>query len=282
MAKAFLVWYPSVNKSLLCKHLSLNRSSLNYKSILEVKDLTLKTKIKEVLESNPCYGSPRVAISLGINPKRACRVMFKFGLKARLRKPKHSKPQDLGNIPQGVPNLLKPILEQRQIMRPNQVWCSDFTYLRYKDSFLYLATVIDCFSKQIVGFRISTRHTQEFILGTIQEAIENHGKPSIFHSDQGSEYTSYLIQDYLKHNQIKQSYSAKASPWENGSQESFYGKFKLELPNLNQYQSLGELVAFIYQHIHYYNYDRIHTTIKTSPVKFKQKYLAQLRMEMGV
>ena len=106
------------------------------------------------------------------------------------------------------------------------------------------------------------------------DSIQRTGQvPSLIHSDQGSEYKSKKYQNFLKSNQIKCSMSSKASPWQNGYQESFYGSFKEELGNTKEFENLGELVEAIHQTINYYNKERIHTALKTSPTKFYQNHL---------
>jgi putative transposase len=178
------------------------------------------------------------------------------------------KKKDEGNRSLDIPNAIKDIQPQK----PNHIWCSDFTYLRYKSHFLYLSTTIDAYTKEIVGYRVSTRHTKQLIFETISGAIQRYQKPTIHHSDQGSEYASYLIQDYLKHVHIRQSVSTKSSPWQNGYQESFYGKFKQELGSLNSCHSLGEAITKIATQIRYYNTKRLHTAHKMTPVEKRKEY----------
>jgi len=138
---------------------------------------------------------------------------------------------------------------------------------------------MDAYTKEIVGYRVSTRHTKQLIFETISSAIAKYGKPLIHHSDQGSEYASYLIQDYLKHEHIKQSVSTKSSPWQNGYQESFYGKFKQELGSLNQCHSLGEAISLIVSQINYYNTKRLHTAIRMTPTQKRKEYYESSRIK---
>jgi putative transposase len=189
-----------------------------------------------------------------------------YGEKRKVKIPKKKK--DEGNPSLNIPNLIKDI----QPTKPNHIWCSDFTYIRYKSHFLYLSTTLDAYTKEIVGWRVPTRHTKQLIFETISGAINKHGKPRIHHSDQGSEYASYLIQDYLKHICIKQSVSTKSSPWQNGFQESFYGKFKQELGSLNQCISIGEAITKIATQIRYYNTKRLHTSIRMAPEEKREEY----------
>ncbi len=141
----------------------------------------------------------------------------------------------------------------------------------FNNKFFYLATIIDCFTKEIISWNLSSKHSAKFIIEALNEAIAIRTAPNIFHSDQGSEYRSKKLSDILKNNQIKFSMSKKSSPWENGFQESFYGKFKLELGHPKSYETIGELMEVIAIQIHYYNYKRIHTALKMPPAIFYQR-----------
>ena len=112
-------------------------------------------------------------------------------------------------------------------------------------------------------------------------AIKKQRKPTIFHSDQGSEYSSMEFRDLLTKDLIIQSNSEKASPWQNGFQESFYGKFKEEmgLHRFNSCSNYMEVYNLIAQRIQYYNTKRIHTSIKNIPVKFYQEYILEAKKE---
>lgn len=167
-----------------------------------------------------------------------------------------------------VSNLKKDI----EIQTQNQVWSTDFTHLYYKHREFYLATVLDEYGKNIVGYKISFHHGKELIIETVKKAILNTKVAScILHSDQGSEYRSYAYFDILRQYNILPSMSRKSSPWENASQESFYGKMKFELWNLNRFGTFEEALEAIHLWIYYYNNERIHTSLKMSPKQFLQK-----------
>ena len=111
-------------------------------------------------------------------------------------------------------------------------------------------------------------------LAAIKAAVANTGtKPEIFHSDQGSEYMAGACTGYLESLNTKISVSDKGSPWQNPYQESFFDKFKLEVGDLQRFETQAELVEEIYSYIHYYNNYRIHTMLKTPPQKFSENYL---------
>lgn len=260
-----------VNKTKLAKNLGVCRQSLYYKPKLPAKDLELKKQIEEVLVEHKAYGHKRIAIHLGINRKRILRVMKLFNL-SPARKPRIPiKTDDLKQEQSNNLNLLKKF----NLNSPSQIWASDFTYLPYfNNKFLYLATIIDCFTKEITGWSLSFKHNSNLIENALIDALSKRKKPKILHSDQGSEYKSEDLTKILKSNKIKQSMSKKSSPWENGMQESFYGKFKLELGHPKCYETVGELMEAIAHQIYYYNNKRIHTAIKCQPAVFYQRCLA--------
>lgn len=259
---------PTQSKSELARSLNVSRSSLYYKLKLPDKDLTLKHRIKQVLTNNKAYGHRRVAWHLNINPKRARRVMKLFGLKPQRTAKLPKKPEDIGQEPTTIPNLLKDTV----VDSPAIAWQSDFTYLWYFGKFIYMATVINSYTRQVLGWALSTRHNTELISKALLEALGKYPPPNIFHSDQGSEYRSHEFLGLLAKHGIKASMSAKASPWQNGKQESFYGKFKLELGHPECYPTLGELTEAIARQIYYYNHQRIHTALKCSPTTFYERY----------
>jgi len=263
------------NKTKLARNLGICRQSLYYKPKLPAKDLELKKQIEEVLAEHKAYGHKRIAIHLGINKKRVLRVMKLFDL-SPARKPRVPvKTNDLKQEQSNNQNLL----EKFNLNSPSQVWASDFTYLPYfNNKFLYLATIIDCFTKEITGWSLSAKHNSTLIENALIDALSKRKKPKILHSDQGSEYKSDNFTKVLKSNKIKQSMSKKSSSWQNGMQESFYGKFKLELGHPKCYETLGELVEAIAHQIYYYNNKRIHSAIKCPPVVFYQKFHQKFQM----
>jgi len=157
---------------------------------------------------------------------------------------------------------------------PNQIWASDFTYLKFKGKFVYLATVMDIFNREIVGFSVMTGHGVSLIVNALLSALNFRGPPDIIHSDQGREYISKTYTALVSMFKVLISMSRKASPWENGYQESFYSQFKVDLGDPNRFDNLGELIAEIYQVIYTYNKSRIHTALKMSPKQYLNRYLA--------
>lgn len=263
-----------LTKTEIAKKLGCCRASLYYKKKLLEKDLLLKEKILETLAENPAYGHRRVALDLSINKKRALRVMKKFNLKPyrrRARRPR--KPGDQNKPPAIYPNLIKNLCP----IRPNVVWVADSTYIPFQGTFVYLATIEDRFTREVVGFNAGRAHTKELVCGALARALSNTGQAPIYHhSDQGSEYDSKEYLDLLKRENIQVSMSRKASPWQNSHKESYYSGFKLDLGRTDQFETLGELINAIYQTIFYYNNKRIHTRLKTSPQQFTNQYYLKM------
>lgn len=252
------------NKKALAKELGISRSSLYYKPKQPVKDWNLKIEIEKILRKFPSYGHKRLALELKVNRKRTLRVMRMFGIKPYRRRGRKFRKAKLSTEQANCKNLLLETFPSS----PNEVWVSDFTYLSFKGKTLYLATVMDLYTRKTVGFAVLDTHSTQLIINALFSAIHKHPPPKIFHSDQGSEYASKDFGNILDELGIKQSMSKKASPWENGYQESFYSHFKVDLGDPNRFSCLGELVYQIYRTIYIYNNFRIHTSLKTSPHTF--------------
>jgi putative transposase len=193
--------------------------------------------------------------------------MNKYCLKPprrRVKKDYLTKPANKCNYT----NLIKDLT----INQPLQILTSDLTYLKYQGRFFYMETVKDLFTKEILGCGLSNRHNHQLVLKAINQAVFPNHCPKYFHFDQGKENFAQPVTDYLEKLEVKISVSDKASPWQNGSQESFFGRFKTEMGDLNRFDTLGEFIEEIYTYIHYYNNSRIHTALKMPPAIFKQRF----------
>ena len=254
------------SKARRAKELGISRSMLYYKHRQDEKDWVLKTKIESTLHDHPSYGHKRLARHLKLNKKRILRVMKKYGIKPYRRRGKqYRKPKENGCV---FANLLLTTVPNYQ----NHIWASDFTHLSFQGKTIYLATIIDIFTREIVGFSIMLNHGVSLVMNALLMAAMLQGRPKILHSDQGSEYTSKIYVDFAQALGIKLSMSEKASPWQNGKQESFYSEFKLELGHPEAYGTLGELIEAIANQIHYYNHERIHTALRCPPAAFAAKF----------
>ncbi len=259
----------AVNKTELAKELGISRSSLYYQPKRAALDEEVKRQIESVLVDHPAYGHKRIALELKLNKKRILRVMKKFGVKPyrRRAKPPYKK-KDKGKRASPYENLI----EKMKIDRPGLVWVTDFTYIRFQERFVYLATVIDLFTREVVGINISRYHNRFLVMGAVLNALEKNPPSKIIHSDQGSEYDSKDFIGLVESLDIKISLSHKSSPWENGHQESFFGHLKGEAGDFDRFETLGELIEEIYQMMYYYNNQRIHSKLKMPPVEFRNKY----------
>jgi len=131
--------------------------------------------------------------------------------------------------------------------------------------------VLDIFTRQVVGVSVAKRKGAPLTVQALWNALLAHPRPAIFHSDNGREYEAKSFIGVLELCGIHISRSRPGCPWENGYQESFYGKFKLDLGDPNRFQTLGELVAEIYSTVWVYNHTRIHSALKMPPAIFAHK-----------
>ncbi len=265
-------------KTVLARKLGVSRGMLYYRHRKPLEDENIRDEIVKVLDNHPAYGHRRIALELGLNRKRIRRIMKKFHLMPKKRRSQQFvKPDDLGKPETGYINEIEKFCP----IKPNVVWVGDFTHISFKDSWVYLATVMDIYTREIIGWHLSTNHAKDLIIDAFLDAVDKRRiVPVYFHSDQGSEYESDEYLKLLENQGIIISMSRKSSPWENGYQESFYSGFKLDLGPTNHYQDLGELIEAVAKTLYYYNNLRIHTGLKTAPVKFRldREYLFK---EMG-
>ena len=267
------------NKTRLAKKLGVSRGILYYHHKQPLIDEEIKDLILATLKTHQDYGHKRIALELKLNKKRILRVMKKFGIKPYRRRAIFRKPADEGKPETIYPNLIKFFCP----IKPNIVWVADFTYFFFQGQWYYLATVMDLFTREIIGWSFSDKHDTQLVIDAFNDAKEKTKTiPLYFHSDQGSEYDSKRNLNLIESGGTKISMSKKSSPWENAFQESFYSHFKVYLSHLERFNDLGELIEEMAQAIYYYNHERIHSTLKMSPIKFRLlKSREYLFKEMG-
>jgi putative transposase len=228
-------------------------SSTYYYKAKPNEDISLKEKIEEVLVQNPYYGHRRIAMHLKLNKKHVQRVMQKYSLhcklKRRIQKYPKSKDPFTANLVKGL------------------VWATDYTYLKWRNSFVYFSTVIDVFTRELKAWNLSTRKDSFLVVETMNNTKE---KPEILHSDHGCEYVSSHYQNTLRKKKILISMSGKGHPWENGYQESFYSRFKEESGGIQECKNFPEIREKIKSWVKYYNTKRIHTALKMPPKAFRE------------
>lgn len=263
-----------ITKTDVARRLGISRGMLYYKHKRPGIDEEVKHQIESVLAEHKSYGHKRIAPELKMNKKRILRVMKKFNIKPYRSNPKKpNKQDDVGKESETeAVNAYKLLCPQA----PNIIWVSDFTYIKFQGRFIYLATIMDMYTREIIGVAISRFHNQNLVMEAFMDAEKKTKTyPLYLHSDQGSEYTSDDYKTYVGSKQVTISFADKASPWQNGFQESFYGKFKVDLGYMEQFETVGALIEGIYQTMYYYNNLRRHTSLNMSPIQFKQLYYSK-------
>ena len=250
----------------MARAMGVSRSSLYYVATQDKKDWALKIRMEEVLHEHPSYGSRRLAIALR-SAAGAQRVMRKYGIKPYRR---HGRKYRKSKIGRGFPNLLLGIMPSR----PGHIWATDFTELAFRGKKMYMSTIVDLYTRELMGLHVATRKGAPLTMATLANALFHHPRPMIFHSDNGREYGAKVFVAMLERYGITISRSRPGSPWENGYQESFYGKFKMDLGDPNRFKTLGELVAEIYRTAWEYNHTRIHSALRMPPSVFAEKIAA--------
>jgi putative transposase len=179
-------------------------------------------------------------------------------------------PYDTGERAQLAPNLLD---RQFDAARPNERWVADFTYLWTSEGWLFLAVVLDLFSRRVVGWSMQSRMTAQLVIDALLMALWRRGKPRelLHHSDQGSQYASEDFQRLLEEHGITCSMSRQGNVWDNSAIESFFSTLKTERVNRRQYRLRDEARADVFDYIErFYNPRRRHSSIGfVSPVEFE-------------
>ncbi len=247
--------------------MGVSRASLYYVPRQPAKDWAFKVLIEEELRRHPSYGSRRVAQALRANRKRAKRVMKLYGIKPYRRRGRKYRTSKAGRV---FPNLLLTIMPSYA----NHIWATDFTELIFHGNKIYASTILDVFTRQLMGAHVAVRKGSFLTMTTLANALFHNQCPTIFHSDNGSEYNAMVFVGTLEECGITISRSRPGCPWENGYQESFYDKFKVDIGDPNRFTTLGELVAEIYQTFWHYNHTRIHSALKMPPSVFAEQVAA--------
>lgn len=221
-----------------------------------------------------------------MNVKKIRRLMKKFNLICPIRKAnpyrRMAKALKTSNTAE---NLVQREFESHG---PRRILLTDITYLQYSGGTAYLSTILDAFTKQILTYRVSSSLEVNFVLETLQDLIENHGKEldpeTIIHSDQGCHYTRYKYIDLVKSSKLRQSMSRKGNCWDNAPQESFFGHMKDEIKKPIQHcHSSEEVEAVIDEWIRYYNNERDQWQLaKLAPNEFYKYYMTGIYPIEGV
>lgn len=254
-----------LSKTAQAECLGVSRQSLYYRPKRLDRDRILRDQVLQVLDEHPAYGSRPIAIHLQMNRKRVQRIMRLYSIRPKIMPKNRFRYKQAEEVIGEVPNRAKTICP----IRPDVVWAGDFTRLWFKGRAIYLATIIDRYTREIVAWQMGIHHTAGLVIDVLEEAKRKRSHtPEVFHSDQGSEYTSAQCLAWLTRNHVQPSWSPKGKPWNNGAQESFFRTFKLEFGRTSQFKSLEALMEAIGKYMHYYNTKRIHRKLKMPPRAF--------------
>jgi len=233
----------------------------------ETKLVLLDTQIKEVFDaSRQTYGSPRIKEELEkkdveVSKSTVARRMKAIGITPP-RKKKYKKTTDSKHNYRISPNVLN---REFSVKKLGTVWVSDLTYIRLKDSFVYLTTVIDLADRSVVGWNLSDNMMDiDTTIAAFKKAVKNRkiGPGLIFHSDRGSQYASDDFRDLLNEHKCIQSMSRKGNCWDNAVAESFFKTIKVESLNRYKFETIEEVYSVVFDYIDgWYNTCRIHSTL---------------------
>lgn len=237
--------------------LGLSRSSLYYEAApLRAKDLELMRLIDEIHMKYPFYGSRRIRNELrakgyDIGRGHVRTLMLKMGIAALYQKPRLSEPHPMHKV---YPYLLRGM----EISRAKQVYAADITYIPMHRGFCYLVAVMDWASRKVLSWRISNTLDTSFCTEALEEAIARFGKPEIFNTDQGSQFTSEAFTEILGKNDIKISMDGKGRWQDNVFVERLWRSVKYEDIYLKAYGSIAEVKKGLKEYFEFYNTRRRH------------------------
>ena len=243
-----------------CELLGMNRSGLYYQPVGESEEnLRLMRLLDEQYTRTPFYGSRRMVEWLGtrgfeVNRKRVSRLMELIGIEAVYPKPRLSQPGEGHKI---YPYLLRGV----GVERVNQVWSTDITYIRMAQGFVYLVAVMDWFSRYVLSWRLSLTMELDFCVEALKCALRR-GRPEIFNSDQGSQFTSEKFTGELEVRKIAVSMDGRGRCMDNIFIERLWRSLKYEEVYLKDYQSVSEARAGIQKYFRFYNQERPHQSLE--------------------
>lgn len=234
----------------------------------------LVIRIREVHDaSRQSYGAPRVHAELAAQGVVCCRntvakLMRREQIVPRATR-KFKVTTDSRHTKAISPNLIR---RRFKAKRPNASWLSDITYIPTREGWLYLAAVMDVYSRAIVGWGMSSSLDGKLATDALQMAITRRGIPEIVHSDRGSTYATWLYRDLIRKYQIRQSMSRKGNCWDNAPMESFFHSLKTDLVMHCDYQTRDEARASLFEYMEvFYNRQRRHSTLNyVAPLAFEE------------
>jgi transposase InsO family protein len=260
----------------ICEALGLPRSTYYYHTQAR-DDQQVRVAIEDVAHQWPTYGYRRMAQQLRrekgwiINDKRVRRLMKKMGLQAKIKRKKRRTTNSEHGFPR-YPNLVLDL----EVIRPDQVWVADITYIRLQQEFVYLAVIMDVFTRSIRGWHLGRGLDQGLTLEALKPAMLDR-LPEMHHSDQGVQYAATAYVDLLLEHGVAISMTDKGEAWQNGYAERLMRTIKEEEVELSDYQNyhdaydqIGRFLDDVYMH------KRIHSSLGyLTPAEFESQWLAQ-------
>jgi putative transposase len=255
--------HPLLSVGCQCGLIGLPRSSY-YRNVCcpateSEENLKLMRLIDEEYMRHPFYGTRKMRAYLqrqgySTNRKRVQRLMRKMGIQSIAPKPNTSAPRKEHKI---YPYLLKGM----DIKHPDQVWCSDITYIPLAGGFVYLTAVMDWHSRYVLAWEVSVTMDDDFCVNALESAIRRHGIPEIFNTDQGSQFTGKAFTDVLKKHGIRISMDGKGRAMDNIFIERLWRSVKYEEIYLKEYASVRDLVIALKQYFEFYKFERPHQSL---------------------
>lgn len=256
-----------------CSLLSLSRSSLYYKPVAD-KDSQLEAMILDIwLERNnkgwrSIQADLREYQQLVVNHKRIRRLMNKLAIRGILPRKNISKADKVHyKYPYGLKNL--------PVTKANQAWCSDITYIKLPQGFVYLVAIVDIYSRRILDYEVSNTLEAEFCIRCLERCLSKYGKPAIFNSDQGIQYTSEAWTKLLNASSVLISMDGKGRWADNIWVERIWRTIKYECVYMLGAESMRELKSQLNEYIGYYNNYRLHSSLGyKTPAKYYEESIA--------
>jgi transposase InsO family protein len=272
--------------SVACQVLGYPRSSYYYQATDKSDETTLKGAIKAEAARWPTYGYRRITAQLRrgewrVNRKRVQRLMRLMDLQARMQRRKQRTTNSSHDFPR-YPNLVQDL----EVVQPEHVWVADITYVRLRSDFVYLAVLMDVFTRAIRGWHLGRGLDHTLTLTALRQALEVYSAPQIHHSDQGIQYAATAYTDVLSAAQVEISMAEAGEAWQNGYAERLIRTIKEEAVDLSEYRDyhdayrqIGRFLDDVYMH------KRIHSSLGyLTPMEFetewRQEHILALEVEL--